>query len=58
MLISTSLAIMEEVVRNPQRLTKSAYTYENDPNKVQTELKKAMTMARTKSDLRCDLLTF
>lgn len=42
MLISTALSIMEEVVKNPERLAKSSYVYANDPNKIDTELRRAM----------------
>merc|ERR1712083_394228 len=39
---------MEEVVKNPERLGKSSYTYANDPNKVDTQLKKAMQIEAEK----------
>merc|ERR1712106_377563 len=42
MLLSASLAVMTEVVRNPERLTKSAFLAANDPNVVRSELVKSM----------------
>jgi len=47
MLLSATLSIMEEVVHNPERLTKSAYLCVNDPNVVKSELGKAMDQYRT-----------
>ena len=49
MLLSASISVMEEVVKNPERLGKSAYLVANDPNVVKSELNKAMDMFRTKT---------
>ena len=49
MLLSASISVMEEVVKNPERLTKSAYLWANDPNTVKSELNKAMDTYRTKT---------
>ena len=51
MLLSASLAIMDEVLRNPSRLTKSSYLFENDPNTVKTELTRAMEKTKTRYDI-------
>ena len=48
MLLAASLSIMDEVLKNPSRLTKSSYLLENDPNIVKTELTKAMEKTKTK----------
>jgi len=48
MLLSASLIIMEEALKNPDRLTKSSYLLENDPNTVKTELSKAMENVRSR----------
>merc|ERR1740129_2008095 len=48
MLLSASLAIMGEALKNPERLTKSDYLIANDPNTVKTELSKAMEITRNK----------
>lgn len=48
MLLSASISVMEEVVKNPERLNKSAYLWTNDPNTVKSELNKAMDTFRTK----------
>ena len=52
MLLSASISIMEEVVKNPERLNKSAYLLANDPNTVKSELSKAMDSFRTKTNVR------
>jgi len=49
MLLSASISVMEEVVKNPERLTKSAYLMVNDPNTVKSELNKAMETYRTRT---------
>ena len=36
MLLEASLAIMEEALKNPERLNKSSYLFANDPNTVKT----------------------
>lgn len=51
MLLSASLAVMEEAVTNPERVTKSSYLFSHDPNTVKSELSKAMAMVRSKSDM-------
>ena len=48
MLLAASLAIMEEALKNPERLNKSSYLFENDPNTVKTELTKAMEKNKTR----------
>merc|ERR1719412_61366 len=48
MLLSASLTIMGEALANPERLTKSAFLLETDPNTAKTELTRAMEQARTK----------
>lgn len=48
MLLSAAISVMEEVVKNPERLNKSAYLWANDPNTVKSELNKAMDTFRTK----------
>ena len=48
MLLSASLAIMGEALKNPERLTKSDYLIANDPNTVKTELSKAMEITKNK----------
>ena len=48
MLLSASLAIMEEALKNPERLNKSSFLFENDPNTVKTELTKAMEKTKTR----------
>ena len=48
MLLSASLAIMGEALKNPERLTKSEYLIANDPNTVRTELSKAIEITRNK----------
>ena len=48
MLHAASLAIMEEALKNPERLNKSSYLFENDPNTVKTELTKAMEKNKTR----------
>ena len=48
MLLSASISVMEEVVKNPERLSKSAYLFANDPNTVKSELNKTMDAFRTK----------
>ena len=52
MLLSASISVMEEVVKNPERLTKSAYFMVNDPNNVKSELNKAMETYRTRTAAR------
>ena len=42
---------MDEVLRNPSRLTKSSYLFENDPNTVKTELTRAMEKTKTRYDI-------
>ena len=42
MLLSASLTIMEEALKNPDRLTKSSFLLETDPNYFKTELTKSM----------------
>ena len=42
MLLSASLMIMKEALKNPERLTKSSFLVETDPNTVKTDLTKAM----------------
>merc|ERR1712130_580969 len=42
MLLSASLQIMEESLKNPDRLTKSTFLLETDPNHFKTELTKSM----------------
>jgi len=54
MLLSASISIMEEVVKNPERLNKSAYLLANDPNTVKSELSKAMDSFRTKTNVSAD----
>jgi len=49
MLLSASLSVMTEVVKNPERLAKSTYLLVNDPNVVKSELNKAMDSFRTKT---------
>ena len=48
MLLSASLIIMEEALKNPDRLTKSSYLLENDPNTFKTDLTKAMENVRSR----------
>ena len=48
MLLAASLAIMEEALKNPERLNKSSFLFENDPNTVKTELTKAMEKTKTR----------
>ena len=48
MLLTASLAIMEEALKNPERLNKSSYLFANDPNTVKTELTKAMEKTKTR----------
>ena len=48
MLLAASLAIMEEALKNPERLNKSSYLFANDPNTVKTELTKAMEKTKTR----------
>ena len=48
MLLSAAISVMQEVVKNPERLNKSAYLWVNDPNTVKSELNKAMDTFRTK----------
>ena len=48
MLLSASLAIMDQVLTNPSRLKKSSYEIENDPTVVKTELTKAMEKAKAR----------
>ena len=48
MILSASLAIMGEALKNPERLTKSDYLIANDPNTVKTELSKAMEITKNK----------
>ena len=49
MLLSASLTIMEEALKNPDRLTKSSYLIDNDPNTFKTELTKAMESVRSRA---------
>jgi len=49
MLLSASISVMEEVVKSPERLTKSAYLMVNDPNTVKSELNKAMDTYRSRT---------
>ena len=51
MLLEASLAIMEEALKNPERLNKSSYLFANDPNTVKTELTKAMEKTKTRCDI-------
>ena len=51
MLLSASLAIMGEALKNPERLTKSDYLIANDPNTVKTELSMAMEITKNKLQL-------
>ena len=48
MLLSASLAIMDQVLTNPSRLKKSSYEIENDPTVVKTELTKAMEKVKAR----------
>jgi len=52
MLLSASISVMEEVVKSPERLTKSAYLMVNDPNTVKSELNKAMDTYRSRTTQR------
>ena len=52
MLLSASISVMEEVVKSPERLTKSAYLMVNDPNTVKSELNKAMDTYRSRTAQR------
>ena len=48
MLLSASLAIMEEALKNPERLTKSSFLLETDPNTVKSELTKSLENNKVK----------
>jgi hypothetical protein len=54
MLLSASISVMEEVVKNPERLSKSAYLMVNDPNTVKSELNKAMDVFRSRPAQSCE----